>query len=230
MAHRPRISETESDRIRAWHERAYAEMQRRGACDVEYLGRRFHVPASVFGPTPTSDLLGRAVLDETRPDDRVLDMGTGCGVNAILAAARATDVVGVDINPDAVIAATENARRNEVADRTTFRESDVFRAVDGSFDLMIIDPPFRWFAPRDALEASITDEAYRMFGRFIRGARSRLRSSGRILLFFGTSGDFDYIVDSIAEHGWHRETVATRDLTLRGTTTTYETMRLTVAT
>ncbi|MFE0077799.1 hypothetical protein ACFWYW_53890 [Nonomuraea sp. NPDC059023] len=29
-----------------------------------------------------SHLLGEAVLNEVRPDDRVLDMGTGCGVNA----------------------------------------------------------------------------------------------------------------------------------------------------
>jgi release factor glutamine methyltransferase len=32
-----------------------------------------------------SRLLGEAVVDEVKPDDRVLDMGTGCGVNAILA-------------------------------------------------------------------------------------------------------------------------------------------------
>jgi release factor glutamine methyltransferase len=42
--------------------------------------------------------------------------------------------VAVDLNPAAVAA---NAVRNGVADRITFRESDVFSAVDGRFDLMI---------------------------------------------------------------------------------------------
>jgi release factor glutamine methyltransferase len=38
--------------------------------------------------TPVSHLLGEAVLAHVRDGDRVLDMGTGSGVNAVLAAAR----------------------------------------------------------------------------------------------------------------------------------------------
>jgi release factor glutamine methyltransferase len=69
------------------------------------------------------------------------------GVNAILAAQVADDVVGVDLNPEAVAAARANAARNGVW--AAFAVSDVFSAVHGTFDLIIIDPPFRWFAPRD---------------------------------------------------------------------------------
>jgi release factor glutamine methyltransferase len=85
-------------------------------------------------------------------------MGTGCGVNAILAASKSSDVMGVDVNPSAIASATANAAHNGVADRTTFLMSDVFDAVQGTFDLVIFDPPFRWFRPRDLLEASIADE------------------------------------------------------------------------
>lgn len=125
------------------------------------------MPEDVFAPTPMSDLLGRAVLDEVRPSDRVLDMGTGSGVNAILAASRSEQVVGVDINPHAVSAAVANAERNGVAGRARFFQGDVFGAVDGLFDLVIIDPPFRWFRPRDLLEASYADEGHRALGRFM---------------------------------------------------------------
>jgi release factor glutamine methyltransferase len=69
---------------------------------------------------------GAAVLVEMRPGDRVLDMGTGSGVNAILAASKSTDVVAVDINPQAVEAARRNVIRNGVADRFDVRHSDVF--------------------------------------------------------------------------------------------------------
>jgi release factor glutamine methyltransferase len=175
-----------------------------------------------------SDLLGRAVLDEVRDGDRVLDMGTGSGVNAILAAGRSRAVVGVDINPHAVAAAIGNAERNHVADRTTFFESDVFERVDGVFDLIVFDPPFRWFRPRNLLEVSFADENYRALTRFMSEVRDRLNPDGRLLLFFGTSGDMNYLRHLIERSGLHAETIASRALTKEGTTVTYRTFRLTV--
>ena len=81
------------------------------------------------------------MIAEVQPGMRVLDMGTGSGVNAILAARGGAEVVGVDINPDAVSAARANAERNGVVGE--FAVSDVFSAVEGRFDLVVIDPPFR---------------------------------------------------------------------------------------
>ena len=49
-----------------------------------------------------SNLLSKAVLAEVCPDNRILDMGTGCGVNSILAARAGADVLALDINPEAV--------------------------------------------------------------------------------------------------------------------------------
>ena len=118
--YRPMMSDEHAVRLRRWHEAASIELHGHGARQVSYLGLDLVVPEQVFPPMPVSDLLGRALLDEVRDADRVLDMGTGCGVNAILAASRAQDVVGVDINPHAVTAAQRNAERNHVAHRTTF--------------------------------------------------------------------------------------------------------------
>ncbi|HVB14361.1 MAG TPA: 50S ribosomal protein L11 methyltransferase [Candidatus Dormibacteraeota bacterium] len=59
-----------------------------------------------------SHLLGAAILTEVHQGDRVLDMGTGSGVNAIRAASKGVAVVAVDINPHAVDAARLNAERN----------------------------------------------------------------------------------------------------------------------
>lgn len=48
-----------------------------------------------------SHLLGEAVPAEACPGDRVVGMGTGCGVNGIPAAGAGADVLALDINPKA---------------------------------------------------------------------------------------------------------------------------------
>src|SRR6266567_4492385 len=95
--------------------------------------------------------------------------------------------------PRAVAAARANAERNGVAGRVEVRCGDVFSAISGTFDLIVFDPPFRWFKPRDLAETAITDEGYRAMTSFFRQARSHLAPGGRMLIFFGTSGDMGYL-------------------------------------
>ena len=169
--YRPTVTPAYAEQIRRWHEHAYQSARAEAGTGqtFDYLGLALEVPPQVMPITAVSDLLGAAVLAEVRDGDRVLDMGTGSGVNAILAASKATEVVAVDVNPRAVEAARRNAVRNGVADRVEVRHSDVFSAVDGQFDLVIFDPPFRWFAARDLLETASSDEDYRA----TRATRSR---------------------------------------------------------
>jgi release factor glutamine methyltransferase len=225
-AYRPSASGEDLTRIRAWHEAAYESMRSAPDEVVDYLGLEIAVPRGVFAPTATSDLLGNAVLAEVRETDRVLDMGTGSGINAILAASRSTDVVAVDLNPAAVGAAAANAARNGVADRVTVLESDVFSAVSGRFDLMVFDPPFRWFAARDLAEAAIADENYGAMTKFVTSATEFLAPGGRILMFFGTSGDLDYLYRLIDENGFTRTIVASRELVRPEMSVWYHTLRL----
>jgi release factor glutamine methyltransferase len=177
--------------------------------------------------TPVSHLLGDAVAVEARPGERVLDMGTGSGVNAVIAARAGADVVAVDINEVALEAARANADRNGVADRVDVRRSDVFSEVDETFDLIVFDPPFRWFTPRDAFEAATTDAGYQAMTRFFSQARGHLSPAGRMLVFFGTSGDLGYLRRLMDAHGFAVEVVATDGGIKDGTRVDYYTFRLT---
>jgi release factor glutamine methyltransferase len=217
--------------IRAWHDSAYRAIKAAAAGGdqlFDYLGRSILVPPGVQPISGMSHLLGEAVLAEVRPTDRVLDLGTGSGVNAVLAAGTAPEVLAVDINPYAVAAARLNAARNGVAGRITVRHSDVFGTVDGRFDLLIFDPPFRWFRPRDLQEAATTDEDYRALTEFFRSARAHLSPGGRMLVFFGSSGDLGYLRRLIVEHGFSAEIVARAELAKDGQVVEYLTYRLTV--
>ncbi len=223
------VTDEQAERIRQWHEKAYRARKTAtgGGQTIDYLGRKLVIPPEVMPITPVSHLLGGAVLAEVREHDRVLDMGTGSGVNAILAASRATDVLAVDLNPDAVEAARRNVERNGVADRVEVRHSDVFSAVGGEFDLIVFDPPFRWFAPRDRTETATTDENYRAMTEFFRTARRHLTPAGRMLIFFGTSGDLAYLKHLADEAGFRREVVARHQQDNDGWPVRYFTFRMT---
>lgn len=225
--YRPQMAADRVERLRRWHEEASTGLHQLGAHDVEYLGLDLHVPEQVFPPTPTSDLLGREVQRRVEPGDRVLDMGCGAGANAILAAQITDQVVAADVNPHAVAATTANAERNGVQDRVAAFESDLFEQVEGDFDVIVIDPPFRWFRPRDLLERAITDEQYRTLGRFLADVPSRLRPGGRVLLFFGSSGDVAHLDGLIEGSGLVSDLVAERTIHVRGEDATYFVRRLT---
>lgn len=176
---------------------------------VSFNGLTLKVPAEVMTPCPVSHLLGAQIADEVNEGDRVLDMGTGSGSLGIVAAVKgkAREVLAVDINPHAVEAARANAVRNGVGDRVVTRQSDVFSAVDGAFDLIIFNPPFQWFAARDVADAAMTDENYGALTTFFAQAREHLTENGRMVIFFSTMGDVDYLQKLIADAGFKQEVI-----------------------
>ena len=68
---------------------------------------------------------------------------------AVFAASKSTNVTAVDVNPSTVECARANAELNNLSSRITVKESDLFENVEGQYNLIIFDPPFRWFEPRD---------------------------------------------------------------------------------
>lgn len=85
-------------------------------------------------------------LAEFSPHERVLDLYTGCGTIAICISGEVNSVLGVEVNPDAVAGARENADANGV-ENCRFEAADVKRFLDKMFDgnerfdTVVIDPP-----------------------------------------------------------------------------------------
>lgn len=224
----PSLPPEHVEQIRRWHDRAHAEELEAGASErvFDHLGTTIVCPPEVMPITPMSYLLGEAVLAEVSAGERVLDMGTGSGVNAVLAATKGAQVLAVDLNPRSLEAARANVERNSVSALVEIRHSDVFSDVEGSFDLIVFDPPFRWFKPRDWVETAMADEGYEAMTRFFRQARDHLKASGRMLIFFGTSGDLEYLQGLMTEEGFTWDAIAHDDLIRDGWKVDYFTFRV----
>ena len=98
-------------------------------------------------PTTSSAISSAATslaqLTVREPVDRALDLGTGCGVQALHLAAHAEQVVATDVNQRALRLTGFNAELNGVADRIEVREGSFFEPVAGErFDLVVTNPPF----------------------------------------------------------------------------------------
>ncbi len=98
--------------------------------------REFVPPASTHAASTLLNLTIRERLTTA------LDLGTGCGVQALAAAAHCEHVVAVDLNPCATAYAEFNARLNGFAN-VECRTGDFFAPVEGQrFDLIVSNPPF----------------------------------------------------------------------------------------
>ena len=99
----------------------------------------------VFSPTAV-DKGTRAMLSfvEFKENDKVLDLGCGCGVVGILAAKQigANNVVMCDVSENAVQLSKQNAAANGV-EGVTIRRSDGLKEIsEKDFTLILSNPPY----------------------------------------------------------------------------------------
>ncbi|HEY9737375.1 MAG TPA: methyltransferase domain-containing protein [Trichocoleus sp.] len=84
-------------------------------------------PDVVYVPTPQPVVDEMLRLAQVQPDDVVYDLGSGDGRIVITAAERyGIEGVGIDIDPERIREANENAARAGVADQVEFRQEDLF--------------------------------------------------------------------------------------------------------
>jgi HemK-related putative methylase len=142
---------------------------------------RIIVDRKVYMPSAATLCLAKNLYVEK--GSRVLDLGTGSGLLAILASKLgAGEVVATDISPRALQTARINAMLNSV-DNVDFRLGSLYEPVRGDvFDLIISNPPmtpsknplprYTWGGP----------DGRKVLDEVIRGAPSHLRSGGRLVI------------------------------------------------
>ena len=160
----------------------------------EFYGREFRVTPDVLIPRPETEHLIEAAL--ACGAESVLDLGTGSGAIAVtLALETKASVTASDVSPVALNVARQNAVALRA--RIDFVACDLGAAFsDGSFDLVVSNPPYIAGRDRASLQAEVRDHepALALFGgedglavyrRLIPEARRLLRPGGWLMMELG---------------------------------------------
>jgi hypothetical protein len=133
-----------------------------------------------------------ATLIPTQPVDRVLDLGTGCGIQALHAARHARSVVATDISARAIKRASLTFALNGVSS-VELRKGDLFAPVAGElFDRIVSNPPFVITPRREGVplyeyrDGGLVGDA--IVERVVRGVAEHLRPGGTAHLL----GNWEY--------------------------------------
>lgn len=150
--------------------------------------RLLRLPGVLDPPSDTWLLAGQMLVEPVPEGGSILDLCTGTGVLAVLAAREhRADVVAVDISRRAVLTTRINARLNDVA--VTAIRGDLFAPLDGRrFDLIVSNPPYLPApngspGPHSSARAWDAGPSGRHFvDRICREAPAHLRPGGALLL------------------------------------------------
>ncbi len=162
----------------------------------DFYNHRFIVSSNALDPRPDTETLVALALEQGF--SRVLDLGvgSGCILLSLLAEREAATGVGVDVSEAALEVAHQNRAKLELEHRCDLHVSDWFQSVEGTFDLIVSNPPYiaadeiadlqaevRLYEPRIAL----TDEGDGLshYRKIIAEHDPYLRAGGRLLMEIG---------------------------------------------
>ena len=113
----------------------------------EFMKMTFFVDENVLIPRPDTEILVEEVIKIAKKINakKILDLCTGSGAIAISLAKYIdkSNITAVDISDKALNVAKLNAKNNEVEDRITFVESDLFKNLKKEkYDIIVSNPPY----------------------------------------------------------------------------------------
>lgn len=189
--------------------------------EQNFMGLDFLVNEHVLIPRQDTEILVEEIMRDLHDGIRILDMctGSGCILLSLLHYSNDCSGVGVDVSEDALAVARQNADR--LAEKqAVFIQSDLFEKVEGSFDLIVSNPPYirsqeiaglmpevREHEPHLALDGK--DDGLHFYREITKGAMLHLKRGGQ--LFFEIGYDQGEAVRALLAANGYTEIAVVKD-------------------
>ncbi len=148
----------------------------------------------IYEPCEDSIMLSRCVRKYAK--GRVLDVGTGSGIQAIKASQKknVVSVLATDVQRKVI----GDCKRRIKNKKIRFLQSDLFERISGEFDTIIFNPPY---LPQELQAKDLRIEGgkkgYETIGKFINEANKFLSMNGIILMIFSSLTNKEKVEDFI---------------------------------
>jgi release factor glutamine methyltransferase len=172
----------------------------------EFMDIEYQTHPQVYQPAEDTYLLAENLQIEKRC--KVLEIGTGTGIIAIIAAKKAQIVIATDINPHAIDCAVKNIIINQTFN-VELRKGDLFEPVEGEkFDLILFNTPYLPSSDDETIKDEL-EKAWNggvdgrdVIDRFIKDVKNYLNPGGKIQLLQSSLSDYDKTLDILRKQGF----------------------------
>ncbi|MCZ6652763.1 MAG: methyltransferase [Planctomycetota bacterium] len=151
------------------------------------------VPAGVWNPTPHGIHLGHMLARMDFNGQHVLELGTGCGIHAIIIARQGgAKMTLTDLEQPILDNARHNLGKHDVICPTEYVVADWTRVDGGPFDALVTNPPFAKSGKR-----------YRRYfvDTLILDAHKLVRRGGRLIFVHSSMADIPRSINLMEQNG-----------------------------
>lgn len=168
---------------------------------VFFKNLELEVLDSVYEPAEDSFLLAEQISKENLQGKKVLDLCTGSGIQAVVAALQGAEVIAVDINSKACENVVLNAEKLGVEEKIEVVECDLFENINGKFDLISFNPPY---LPADEvrdIRIEAEEDGRATINRFLDEVSGYLTEDGKALMVQSSLNNLNKTLKNAEKNG-----------------------------
>jgi len=185
-----------------------------------YNGLRIYTHPEVYEPAEDTFQLLESM--KIKPDDTVLEIGTGCGIIGLECARLGARVVATDINPYAVALTLSNIKQNKdkLKGSIEVRYGDLYSPLrkNERFSVVVFNPPYLptrsseliddagWFD----ISVNGGRDGLKIIRRFLQGLRGKISGNGGAYLMYSSLIDKKKFNTYIEKYNLHADLISSR--------------------